>query len=388
MKLPSRKSLYWLGAISAVALLVYAFRPQPLRVDMGKVETGSMQMTVDELGETRSHDRFVITAPVAGKLSRIELHDGDAVKQGQVVALIAPVPLSIRERNEQAARIAAAESQQKVAEELLRHGLDDLKLAKRESSRVQRLVKDGFMSAQMAEQARNAEVTIANEVEAARFRVKAAAAEVSLAKSGLIAVQDGADALFKIRSPVAGRLLRIADASERVVSAGTPLMTLGDLNKLEVVIELLSTEAVKVKPGMPIILDGWGGNQPLSAKVQRVEPYAFTKVSALGIEEKRSNVVADFTGAPKELGDGYRVNAKIVVWAAEAVTKIPASALFRCNEAWCAFVIEKHQAKKRIVNIGHRNSQEAEVLEGVVAGETVIRHPSNQIDEGMKVSAE
>lgn len=243
------------------------------------------------------------------------------------------------------------------------------------------------MSSQAAEQARNAEVTIANEVEAARFRVKSAAAEVALAKSGLIAVQGGADALFKIRSPVAGRILRIADASERVVAAGTPLLTLGDLSKLEVVIELLSTEAVKVKPGMPVILDGWGGKQPLMAKVLRIEPYAFTKVSALGIEEKRSNVIADFVDAPLELGDGYRVNAKIVIWSADSVNKVPASALFRCSEEWCAFVVEKGRAKKHIVKIGQRNAQEAEVLEGLVPGDTVIRHPANQIDEGTRVQA-
>lgn len=385
MKQLSRKSKYWLAAVAGLALLAYFFRPVPLRVDIGKVETGSMQFTVDELGETRSHDRFVITAPVAGRLARIELHDGDAVKQDQVVAQIAPVPLSVREREEQAARIDAAESQHRAAGELVRHGLEDLAQARRESKRVEKLVKDGFMSAQAAEQARNAEVTIANEVEAARFRVKSAAAEVALAKSGLIAEQG---ALFKIRSPVAGNILRIADASERVVAAGTPLLTLGDLSKLEVVIELLSTEAVKVWPGMPVMLDGWGGNKSLKAKVLRVEPFAFTKVSALGIEEKRSNVVAEFVDAPQELGDGYRVNAKIVVWAADAVNKVPASALFRCGEEWCAFVVENGRAKKRIVKTGHRNAQEAEVLEGLLPGETVIRHPANQIDEGVRVKAE
>jgi len=386
MQIPTHKTIYWLAAaLAALLLIAFFFRPVPLRVDTGKVETGSMQVTVDELGETRSHDRFVITAPVAGRLARIELHDGDAVQQDQVVAQIAPVPLSVREREEQAARIAAAESQQKAAEELVRHGLEDLAQAKRESKRVQKLVKDGFMSAQAAEQARNAEVTIANEVEAARFRVKSAAAEVALAKSGLTAEQG---ALFKIRSPVAGHILRIADPSERVVAPGTPLLTLGDLRKLEVVIELLSTEAVKVKPGMTVILDNWGGSKSLKAKVLRVEPYAFPKISALGIEEKRSNVVAEFADAPQELGDGYRVNAKIVVWEADAVNKVPASALFRCGEEWCAFVVDKDVAKRRTVKIGQRNAQEAEVLQGLAPGDTVIRHPANQIAEGMKVTAQ
>ena len=387
MKLPSRKIIYWLAALAALALIALLFRPAPLRVDIGHVETGSMQVTVDEQGETRSHDRFVVTAPVAGRLTRIELHDGDEVQENQVVAQIAPLPLSVRERSEQSARIAAAQSQQREAEELVRHAVEDLAQAKRESKRVDRLVKDGFMSGQAAEQAHNAEITIANEVEAARFRAKSAAAEVRLAKSALIDVRGGEGALFKVRSPVAGRILRIQDPSERVVAAGTPLLTVGDLSKLEVVIELLSTEATQVKPGMPVILDGWGGNQSLKAKVQRVEPYAFTKVSALGIEEKRTNVVADFVDAPQALGDGYRVNAHIVVWAADQVNKVPASALFRCAEAWCAFVVENGRAKRRTVKIGHRNAQEAEVLEGLAPGETVIRHPANQIEESARVKS-
>lgn len=387
MKL-SRKTRYWLAAPAALVLAVLLFRPEPLRVDIGQVQKGSMQVTVDEQGETRAHDRFVVTAPVAGRLTRIELHDGDAVQKDQVVAQIAPLPLSVQERSEQTARIAAAKNQQREAEELVRHAQEDLEQARRESKRVERLVKDGFMSPQAAEQARNAETTIANDLEAARFRAKSAAAEVRLAESGLIAVQGGKGALFKVRSPVAGRILRILDQSERVVAAGTPLLTVGDMSKLEIVVELLSSEAIKVQPSMTVILDGWGGNQPLNAKVQRVEPHAFTKVSALGIEEKRTNVVADFVDAPQALGDGYRVNAHIVVWAADDVLKVPASALFRCAEAWCTFAVENGRAKRRDVKIGHSNAQEAEVLEGLKPGETVIRHPANQIEDSARVKTE
>lgn len=382
----SRRKIFWGVAVLAAAVLAaWFFRPEPVRVDVGQVGTGSMQVTVDEQGETRSHDRFVVTAPVAGRLERMTLHDGDAVRVNQVVAQIAPLPLSVREHDEQTARIAAAESRRREAEELVRHAQEDLAQARRESARVERLVKDGFMSAQAAEQTRNAETTIANELEAARFRVKSAAAEVTLAKSGLLALQGGKGALFSVRSPVSGRILRIADPSERVVAAGTPLLTVGDLSRLEVVIELLSTEATQVKPGMPVMLDGWGGSQLLKARVQRVEPYAYTKVSALGVEEKRTNVVVDFVDTPQDLGDGYRVNAHIVVWAADAVRKVPASALFRCGENWCAFVVEDGRARKRVVKVGHRNAQEAEVLDGLAAGETVIRHPANQIDDGVAV---
>lgn len=384
----ARRMVYAAAAAAAVAAAVLFLRPAPLRVDVGHAGQGSMQVTVDEQGETRSHDRFVVAAPVAGRLARIELHDGDQVKENQVIALIAPVPLSVRERNEQEARIAAAQSQQREAQEVARHAQEDLAQAKRERARVERLVKEGFMSGQAAEQARNAEVTVAAELEAARFRAKAAAAEVRLAQSGLAAEHGARSSLFRIRSPVAGHILRIPDASERVVAAGAPLMTLGDLSRLEVVIEMLSAEATQVKPGMPVILDGWGGGQPLRARVQRVEPYAFTKISALGVEEKRANVVAEFLDDPQGLGDGYRVNAHVVVWSAEKVTKVPANALFRCAQAWCAFVVQDGRARRRVVEIGHRNAQEAEVLGGLAPGEAVIRHPANQVDEGVRVEPE
>ncbi len=385
MKSRLSKTSYLLAAIALLVLAVLLFRTEPLRVDTGKVEKGGMQVTVSEQGETRSHDRFVVTAPVAGKLARIMLHDGDAVNLDQEIAQIAPLPLSVRERRELMARISAAQSQQHEAEELLRHTQEDLEQARRERKRIEQLFKDGFMSVQVAEQARNSEVTIGNEVAAARYRAKSAAAEVSLARSGLIALQVGKEGLIKVRSPVAGRILRIPDKSERVVAVGAPLLTVGDLDKLEVVIELLSSEAVKVKPGMPVILDGWGGSQPLRAQVQRVEPYAYTKVSALGVEEKRTNVVADFVDGIPELGDGFRVNAHIVVWEADEVIKAPASALFRCDDTWCAFVAESGRAKRRFVKVGHRNAREVEVLEGLVRGETVIRHPANQIEDGTRV---
>jgi len=382
-----RKIVYAAAFLAATVLVVFWLRPAPVPVDVGHVETGGMQVAIDEQAETRSHDRYVITAPVAGRLARIALHDGDPVKESEVVALIAPVPLSLRERDEQEARIAAAESERRGAEEIVRHAQEDLAQARRERARVARLVKEGFMSPQAAEQARNAEVTIANELEAARFRAKTAAAEVRLAKSGLIAEEGGRSSQVEIRSPVGGRILRIPDKSERVVAAGTPLLTVGDLSRIEVVIEMLSPEATQVRPGMPVVLDGWGGGQPLMARVETVEPFAFTKVSALGVEEKRTNVVAALEQVPPGLGDGYRLNAHVVVWAADRIHKVPASALFRCGEAWCVFAVEGGRARQRIVQIGHRNALEAEVIAGLADGDTVVRHPPNQLADGARVSA-
>lgn len=375
------------GALLAVALLVLVLWPAALAVDGAVVSTGAMQVTVDDQGETRSHDRFVLSAPVAGRLARIELHDGDAVSENQLLAQIAPLPLSRRELDEITARVASAEAIAREAQQRVRHADEDLAQAGREYERIRKLVQDGFMAPQAVEQARNLTVTAASEAEAARFRSRAAAADVKLASAGLrgASAAQAAGSLVQVRAPMAGRILRIPDASERVVMAGTPLLSIGNLGGLEVVIELLSSEAVKVAPGMPVLLEGWGGNQSLRAKVRRVEPYAVTKVSALGIEEKRVNVIADFVDPPGPIGDGFRVTARIVIWRADKVLKVPASALFRCASAWCVFVVEDGRARRRTIAVGHRNLGEAEVTGGLSAGQTVVRYPGNDVTDAARV---
>lgn len=375
------------GALLAVALLVLVLWPAALAVDGAVVSTGAMQVTVDDQGETRSHDRFVLSAPVAGRLARIALHDGDAVSENQLLAQIAPLPLSRRELDEITARVASAEAIAREAQQRVRHAEEDLAQAGREYQRVLKLVQDGFMAPQAVEQARNLTVTAASEAEAARFRSRAAAADVKLASAGLrgASAAQAAGSLVQVRAPMAGRILRIPDASERVVMAGTPLLTIGNLGGLEVVIELLSSEAVKVAPGMPVLLEGWGGNQSLRAKVRRVEPYAVTKVSALGIEEKRVNVIADFVDPPGPIGDGFRVTARIVIWQADKVLKVPASALFRCASAWCVFVVEEGRARRRTIAVGQRNLGEAEVTGGLSAGQTVVRYPGNDVTDAARV---
>jgi HlyD family secretion protein len=372
--------------VAGVASIVWILLPAPLDVDAAQVQAGPMQVTVDDLGETRSHDRFVLVAPVAGRLARISLHDGDAVTENQLVARIAPLPLSTRELNEITARVASAEAVQREAEQRVRRADEDLAQARRELERVLKLVQDGFIAPQAAEQAKSTEVMATSEAEAARFRARAAAADVMVARSGLTATRGAGSAnLVLVRAPMAGRILRINDPSERVVAAGEPLLSIGDLGNLEVVVELLSSEAVKVAPGMPVLVEGWGGDKALRAQVRRVEPYAVTKVSALGIEEKRVNVIADFVDPPGPIGDGFRVTARIVTWQAEKVLKVSASALFRCANAWCVFVIEDGRARRRIIEVGHRNLIEAEVTAGVAAGQRVIRYPSNDLTEGSKV---
>ncbi|MGA0610770.1 efflux RND transporter periplasmic adaptor subunit [Caldimonas sp. KR1-144] len=383
-----KRVLLALAVVAALAALVWALWPDPLEVDAAVVRTGPMQVTVDDLGETRSHDRYVLAAPVAGRLARIELHDGDTVAEHQVVARIAALPLSTRERDEITARVASAQALLREARERERQADENLAQARRELERARKLVQEGFIAPQAAEQARNLETRAVGEAQAAAFRVRAAVADVAVAQSGLSVTRDpgpGGASYLPVRAPMAGRILRIDDASERVVAAGAPLLTIADLGRLEVVVELLSSDAVKVAPGMPVLIDGWGGVRTLRAKVRLVEPYAVTKVSALGIEEKRVRVIADFVDPPVAFGDGFRVTARIVVWQADAVLKVPASALFRCADAWCVFVVQDGRARRRTIDVGHRNLVEAEVIAGLVAGQRVVRYPANEMGEGSRV---
>jgi HlyD family secretion protein len=388
MKTRARKFIYGVILVVAAAGIAYLFMPAPTDVDTAPVTNGPMMVTVDEDGETRAHDRYVVSAPVAGRVSRIELHEGDTVKERQVVATIWPVPLSARERDEQIARIASTQALKKEADEQVRRAKTEHDQAMRERNRVAKLVRDGFVSPQAAEKAIVAEITSSNALDAARFRARAAAAELRAAQAAKLAIdaKPGSRAAVKLESPVSGKVLRIPEKSERVVAAGEPLLIIGDAEDLEIVIDYLSTEAVKIKPGMPVLIEGWGGDEPLQAKVRVVEPYAFTKVSALGVEEQRVNVIADFVGSHAQLADAYRIEARVVIWQADNVLKVPASALFRRQNGWAAFVPENGRARLRTVDAGRRTAFDVEVLGGLQAGEHVILHPSNDIDDGTRVN--
>jgi len=381
-----KKGLYALAAAAAVALIALAFLPDAVPVDVARVQRGALAITVDEDGETRARDRYVISAPVAGRVPRVDLREGDRVTAEQVVAEIWPVPLSARERDEQLARIAASEALWREAEERVRHAATDHDQAVREKGRVEKLVKDGFVSPQVVEQAQVAKTTSANELAAARFRARSAAADARAARAALMAIGGGGrNAAVPLRSPVAGQILRIPERSERVVAPGAALMIVGDPQVLEIVIDVLSSEAVKIKPGMPVRLEGWGGSQPLRAQVRLVEPFAFTKVSALGVEEQRVNVIADFVDAPQGLGDAYRVEARVVLWSSADALKIPSNALFRKGDGWAVFVTDGRRARLRPVKPGHAGPLDTEILEGLAAGDRVVLHPSNDIADGTRI---
>jgi HlyD family secretion protein len=369
-------------------VVIAALWPEAILVETARVERGALQVTIDEEGETRVRDRFVVSAPVTGRLTRIELREGDPVEVNQVLAVIAPSPLNARERQEQLARVAAAEALQREAQEQVRRAQAELEQARRDRTRAEQLVKEGYATQQTVERARVAETTRANELQAARFRAQSAASEVNLARAGLVALNmhEKEEHLVPVRSPATGRVLHLTEKSERVVAAGAPLFTVGDPTRLEVVVDVLSADAVKIAEGMPVWLDHWGGAYPLRARVRTVEPAAFTKVSALGVEEQRVNIIADFIDAPEALGDGYRVNAHIVILDRENILKAPVSALFRQSQGWSMFVVMHGRAQARKVEVGSRNALEVEILRGVTEGEEVIRHPSNQITDGARVT--
>lgn len=381
-----------IGAALLVTAIVsmLALRPKPIAVQSARVHFGPLQVAVQDLGETRSHDRYVLAAPVAGRLLRVLLRDGDAVMAGQEVATLAPVPLSAREYDEALAQVDSAAATERSTRAQLQHAQADLAQAQRDLVRLRELAGKGLASAQALDQAGTTVTTLGMEVSAARQRDAAAEAQLRGARAALAAVTQihpGQVTTLTLRAPAAGRVLRVLEPSERVIGSGTPIMVIGDLAHLEVVAEMLTSQAVRVAPGMPAELLDWGGDRPLRARVERVEPYGFTKISALGVEEKRSNVILDFVDPPGSLGDGYRVIARIIVWQSAHVLQAPLSSLFRCgSQQWCAYVIERGRAHLHHIRIGHQNEEAVEILDGLKDGEQLVTHPPNELSDGARVS--
>lgn len=380
----SRTLLYGLLAATVAGLLYVMLRPAPVPVDVARVARGPLRVTIDEDGEARSHDRYVVAAPVGGRLERVDLHDGDRVTRGQVVAMIDPPPLDQRQRQEYTARVEAASARQMQAREEVERARAKLELARRDRDRAERLAKEGTISAQQADQQRTAATAAERELAAAQFQATAAGEDVKAAQAALLAASDSAargGAPIVVRSPVAGQVLRIIEKSERVVAQGAPLLSIGDPSRVEVVVDLLSSDAMKVSAGAAMLLNAGGLAQPLRARVRTVEPYAFTKTSALGVEEQRVNVIADFVDSPGKLGDGYRVDAQIILWESAAVLKVPVGALFRRGAQWAAFRIAADKAQAVEVRLGQMNADEAEVLGGLTEGDEVITHPPNTLKD-------
>lgn len=297
-----RKRILILAALAVIALaLVWSlFRATPATVETGRVTRGAMRVTVDGEGRTRSHDRFTVTAPVAGKMSRVELHEGDSVPLGLILTGIDPNPQRPLEPQTDESRLSVY--------------------------------------------------------------------------------------VYKVYAPASGKISRIFEPNERIVEAGTPILEISKPGKLEIVVDVLSTDAVQIRPAALMLVENWGGDRTLRARVRTIEPQAFTKVSALGVEEQRVNVVADFLDLPERLGDNYRVETRIVVWEAADVLKAPTSALFRHGEKWAVFVAANGRARLREIETGRRSAQETEILSGLDENDAVILHPANQITDGTSLN--
>ena len=383
MKLTKRTLGYAIFTIGVVALLAWWAWPSPRLVETARAGRGPVQVAIEEDGETRAVDRYGVAAPVAGRLLRVVLREGDAVKAGQAVAEIAPLPLSEADRDLLEAKLEAAKALKLEADERVRRAEADAAQAKRERVRVADLVAKKFMSDQALEQADVSAKTKAADVKAAKSRAVAAAAEVEAARATLVAVRAKAPTV-RVSSPVDGRVLRITEKSERVVQPGTVLVTVGDPAALEIVIDVLSNDAVRVKPGMRMLVTGWGGPE-VEAAVRLVEPAAFRKISALGVEEQRVNVIADFKSVPPGIGDAYRVDARIVVAEKPDALLLPVGALFRRDGKWTVFVVDGGRLAARTVEIGLRGARNAEVIAGLSEGEVVVLYPGNELAEGVRV---
>jgi HlyD family secretion protein len=392
---PALRRLAWLAAaLAVVALLALLFRPRPEPVETAVVTRGPLRVTIDEEGETRIEPRYVIAAPVSGRLAAIDLDAGDPVALGAPVARIYPSPLDPRAREQaeaalRGARASKAEADAQVAEA----GVAWAK-ARQTLGRMEEVAAAGGIAPEELDRLRSEAEMRGKAVEAARFRAEAARCQVEGARAALLASGEaaaGGDVRgVDVCSPAAGRVLRVFEESERVVPAGTPLLEVGDPANLEVVVDVLSTDAVAIRAGAPMLLDAGGGHL-LEGRVKRVEPAAFAKVSPLGVEEQRVNVIGELsmdTGAPR-LGDRYRVAAQIVQWQAEDVLKVPAGALFRARagrpESWVVFALVAGRARLQPVVLGHRNPTEAEVLGGLAEGDRVILYPGDRLEDGTRV---
>jgi HlyD family secretion protein len=296
--------------------------------------------------------------------------------------------MDARQRQEATARLDAARALAREAGLRVQRAQTDLKFAQNERRRVERLVADKFVSPQAADKAISTENAARAEWAAAKSREQAAVADVKAAEAALFAVDNtGGKRQVPLVSPVDGYVLKVNEKSERTVAAGTPLVTVGDPARYEIVVDVLSTDAVKVRPGNLMLLEGWGGGKSLRARVRLVEPVAFTKVSALGVEEQRVNVIADPVDALGPLGDGYRIEARIVIWSEDKVVKVAGSSLFRVGDAWHVFLVEDGRAREREVKVGQRNQDEAQILSGLAPDNTVVRFPGNQLRDGVRIIA-
>lgn len=376
-----RKLLPVLGMLLVLGLIAAGLWPKPVPVETAVASLGPLRATVDEEGKTRVRQRYIVSAPVAGQLRRIPFKAGAEVKAGETVLAVidpvAPTLLDARSRSLAEARRDSAVANVDKARAANAFAASELR-------RFERLFAEGTVSAQERESVQlRAESAIQDlaAAESALRQVEAELAEFSHATGP-------AKRPVEVTAPATGRILRVLEENSRVVAPGTPLLEVGDPADLEVVIDVLSRDGAAIVPGAQVFLEQWGGGKPLLGKVRLVEPAAFTKVSALGVEEQRVNVIVDLLTPPAErptIGDNFRVEARIVVWEAEQTLKVPAGALFRQEESWAVFVLEQGRAQLRKVSVGRSSGTETQVLDGLKEGDRVVLYPGGTVRDGRRV---
>lgn len=409
---PLQKRIRWIAAAIVFVLLAWlGFRPKPVEVDLHEITSGLLEVTVDEDGETRIREPYLISAPLGGRLIRVELEPGDTISKGQVIAAIDPGEPGLLDARSQ----AEAEARFKAAEAAHKRALSQVGIAKAESEKAERYLErdrkqleKGFIAPPMFEDARHALRVAQGNLAAAQSTEEVARFEMEQAEAALVHSRSlsGEESLsgreFEIHSPIEGVVLRRFHESSTMVPAASRILEIGNPEDLEVRIDVLSEDAVKIRPGQTVRLVNWGGSGDLQAHIRRVEPSAFTKVSALGVDEQRVWVFADFVKQGNEeeeldpelpagrtlLGDGYRVEAHVVVWSKENALKAPSGSLFR-NEAdggWAVYRVIEGRAVLTPVSRGPDNGIETEILEGLSEGDQVILHPGDRIEDGVRVA--
>ena len=399
----SRTVVIIIVLLLVAAFFAYAFFPRALNVDMATIGRGAMMVTIDEEAKTRVHDAFIVSAPVAGRLLRVDVEPGDAVIEAEtIVARLTPANptvLDVRTDEQAKAAVDAAEAALKLAKADVQKATADEVYTRAEVQRARDLRPDEAVSQSQLDEAEHAWRASSAALEMAKASVSIREADLKNARAMLMTFSE-ADKLsmttnqhprevLSLRAPISGRVLRVIQESETIIQAGTPVLEIGDpSDDLEVVAELLSTDAVKVKAGDGVIIEKWGGSTSLEGVVERIEPWGFTKFSALGVEEQRVNVIIRFLGEESDrnaLGHGYHTEVRIIIWQDDNALKVPANALFRSGETWSVFKVNKGKAQLVDVIIGESNGSEAVVESGLSENDEVILYPGNQIVDGARV---
>lgn len=386
-----RRLIVFCLLLAIAAALGWALWPRPVAVELATIARRDITQTIEEEGKARIREIYTVSAPITGQTLRIDLHAGDTVEQGQTLVSIRPAApglLDARLRRVAEAAAAAARAGVDLATAEIRQADAQLTFLRTELARAERLAAQGTISESARDKARLAVETGIAALDSAKASLGVRQRELERAQAALIETGSSEDPCCTVlKAPASGRMLRVLAESEQVVQPGTPLLQIGNPDDLEIAADILSREAVEIRPGAEAVIDGWGG-APLLARVTRIEPSATTKISALGIEEQRVPMILDLTSpaAPSGLGDGFRVIVHVTVWEGKNVIAVPVAALFRDGGDWAVYRVENGRARIQHVSLGHRNDSFAEVTSGIEVNDSVIMYPSDQLADGLAVT--